>query len=63
MSQTKTGNEIVKDFFESLSTRDDLDKEIVKVLVDLHNQQKLTSTNISNQMDVVRKKELDVKNK
>lgn len=58
MSEAKTGSEIVKDFFESIAKREDLDKDVVDVLTKLYEQKKITSTNISNELEAVRKKAL-----
>ena len=47
MSEAKTGPEIIKIFFESLSKREDLDKGVLATLLNLYEQEKLTATNIS----------------
>ena len=56
MSEVKSGTEIVNSFFDELLENQELDKDVVKVLIDLHKQSKLTSTNIANQLEQVRKK-------
>ena len=63
MKEIKSGSEIVEAFFSELEKSDTLDKEVVKVLVDLYKQSKFTSTNIGNQLEDARKKAINVKNK
>lgn len=59
MSEAKTGTEIVQSFFETLDQQEGLDKDIVATLKNLYGQQKLTSTNILNELDTLRKKALN----
>lgn len=45
---TKSGQEIVTDFFKSIKTRTDIDDSVKSVLTDLHESNKFTNTNIAN---------------
>lgn len=55
MEETKTGAEIVKRFFDSLDKIPGMNADVVEVLVRLQNQGKLSPTNISNELEALRK--------
>ena len=55
MSETKSGVEIVEEFFGDLPKIEGLDKGVVDTLIKLYLENKLSSTNLYNELDVVRK--------
>ena len=61
MEEAKTGAEIVTSFFDSLNKIPEINTDVVEVLVRLQNQGKLSPTNISNELDVLRKRALNDK--
>ena len=50
----KSGPDIVKDFFEKLASRTDLDAVVVKTICDLYVQGKLSNTQITNALEKAR---------
>lgn len=56
MKDTKNGDQLIKDFFSSLKNRNDLDADIVAMLTNLHEQDKLTDKSITIELDILRKR-------
>lgn len=56
MEETKTGVEIVSSFFGSLDKISGINADVVEILVRLHNQGKLSSANISNELAALRER-------
>jgi len=50
----KSGQEILQDFFSKITTIDGVDKEIALLMQRLFQQDKLTNTNISNELSKLR---------
>jgi len=50
----KSGQEVVDEFFKEISTMEKLDKKIVEVLIKLYRENKLTNTNLSNEIACIR---------
>ena len=59
--EIKTGEEFLKDFFNQIQNDKDLNKKVVALLVKLQAEGKLTNTNISNELDKIRKDEYEDK--
>ena len=55
MSKVKTGQELIADFFQELEKKKDMDKDIVRVLIELFAGKKLTRSNIFNKLEEIRK--------
>ncbi len=55
MSNVKTGKEFLESFFKDLKGRNELDAQVVAVLVDLFENNKLTEKNISNRLEEIRR--------
>ncbi|MBK6698690.1 MAG: hypothetical protein IPG55_02060 [Saprospiraceae bacterium] len=52
----KSGNEILNDFFESISQIENVDKALAESLTNLYREGKLTDTNIKNKLSELRNK-------
>lgn len=63
MKEIKSGTEIVEAFFSELEKNETLDPDVIKILVNLYKQSKFTSTNVGNQLEELRKKVINVKDK
>lgn len=57
--KTKSGKEVIDEFFEEILTIQGVDKKTVEAIIRLHGQQKLTDTNIQNAMDDLLQEELN----
>ena len=55
--ERKTGKELIDDFFREIEQRQDLDKDVVKILVNLFKSNKLTENNIYNELEKIIKNE------
>ncbi|KTD20021.1 hypothetical protein [Legionella israelensis] len=55
MNESKTGKEIVDDFFKSLQANPDLNQDVVNLLVSLHKKGKLTNNEIDRGLEELRK--------
>lgn len=52
--KVKSGKEILEDFFKTINNMDNVDKDIAKMLNDLYINNKLTDTNIRNELQKLR---------
>ena len=59
MSESKTGKQIVDDFFKSLQTNSELNQDVVTVITSLHANDKLTNNEIDRGLEELRKEILD----
>ena len=59
MSESKTGKQIVDDFFKSLSESKNLDQSVVSLITSLHDDGKLTNNAIDNGLEEIRKELLN----
>jgi pyrimidine operon attenuation protein/uracil phosphoribosyltransferase len=55
----KSGKEILDDFFESLEEVENIDKDIAKLLVELYRDDKLTDTNVKNELQKLREQNIN----
>lgn len=53
----KSGKEILDDFFDNLEEIENVDKEIAKMLVELYKNDKLTDTNVKNELQKLREQD------
>jgi hypothetical protein len=56
----KTGKEVIDGFFAEIVNVKGIDKKTVEKLLSLHNEGKLTDTNIQNAMGQLLQEELDI---
>jgi len=63
MNELKSSKEILDTFFEKMSKRDGLHKPTVDALVALHQDSKLTKTNVTNAIEEAREKSDNDENK
>lgn len=61
--QIKTGQEIVNGFVEGLKKDNSLDTEIVNLISNLHENNKLTTTSITNSLKQIREDKLNEQDK
>lgn len=59
MNEIKSGEEILKEFFENIDTISNVNKKLAKKLMDLYNDGKFTDTNIKNMLDNLIKEEVE----
>jgi hypothetical protein len=59
MSESKTGKQIVDDFFKSLTESNNLDQSVVNLITSLHADGKLTNNAIDNGLEEIRKELLN----
>ncbi|MGO3688990.1 MAG: hypothetical protein ACTJF0_00900 [Psychroflexus halocasei] len=57
--KVKSGKEILDDFFENIGTIENVDPEIAKMLNKLYNDDKLTDTNVKNELQTLRETDVD----
>ena len=57
--KVKSGKEIVSDFFENVENLENVDAEVAKMLVELYKTDKLTDTNVKNELQKLREKDVD----
>ena len=57
--ETKSGREVIDEFFANILNIDGVDEKTVKKLVSLYSEKKLTDTNIQNAMEQLLQEELD----
>ncbi len=57
-SKVKSGKEILDDFFEKIENIPNVDKDIAKMLSNLYDQNKLTDTNVKNELPNLPKKDV-----
>ncbi len=58
-SKVKSGKEILDDFFENIENIPNVDKDIAKMLSNLYDQNKLTDTNVKNELPNLPKKDVN----
>ena len=56
---TKSGKEVIDEFFAEILNIEGVDEKTAKKLVSLYSEEKLTDTNIENAMDELLQEELD----
>jgi len=54
--KTKSGQEILDDFFSQITSIEGVDKEVANVVLKLYQDSKLTNTNLSNELSNLREK-------
>ena len=54
--QIKSGQEILNDFFTHITDIEGVDQEVVKTIIKLYKEGKLTNINISNELSRIREK-------
>ncbi len=57
--ETKSGREVIDEFFANILNIEGVDEKTVKKLVSLYSEEKLTDTNIQNAMEQLLQEELD----
>jgi len=57
--ETKSGREVIDEFFANILNIEGVDEKTVKKLVSLYSEKKLTDTNIQNAMEQLLQEELD----
>ena len=57
--ETKSGKEIVSEFFAEIRNLEGVDKKTVDKLISLYNRKKLTDTNVCNAMEELLREELN----
>jgi len=57
--ETKSGREVIGEFFANIFNIDGVDEKTVKTLVSLYSEKKLTDTHIQNAMEQLLQEELD----
>jgi plasmid replication initiation protein len=57
--ETKSGKEVINEFFAEILNIEEADEKTVKMLVSLYRQGRLTDTNIQNALDELLNKELN----
>jgi len=57
--KVKSGKEILDDFFENIDRIKNVDPEIAKMLSKLYNDDKLTDTNVKNELQTLRETDVD----
>jgi len=57
--ETKSGREVIGEFFANILNIDGVDEKTVKTLVSLYSEKKLTDTHIQNAMGQLLQEELD----
>ena len=58
-AETKSGKEVIDEFFAEILNIEGVDEKTVKKLLSLYREKKLTDTNIQNAMEQLLKEELD----
>lgn len=54
----KSGQEVIDEFFSEILNVEELDREIVEVLINLYQEGKLTSVNLSNELEGIREEKI-----
>lgn len=57
--KVKSGKEILDDFFDNLKDIENVDIDIVNMLVELYNNDKLTDTNVRNELQNLREQDVN----
>lgn len=58
-NKVKSGKEILDDFFTNIEKIPNVDQDIAKMLKDLYGQNKLTDTNVKNELPNLPKKDVN----
>ena len=58
-NESKSGKEVLNEFFAEIVNIEGVDEKTVKKLVSLYSEKKLTDTNIQNAMEQLLQEELD----
>ena len=58
-NESKSGKEVLNEFFAEIVNIEGVDEKTVKKLVSLYSEKKLTDTNIQNAMEELLQEELD----
>jgi len=58
-AETKSGKEVIDEFFAEILNIEGVDEKTVKKLVSLYSEKKLTDTHIQNAMEQLLQEELD----
>lgn len=58
-NKVKSGKEILDDFFKNIENIPNVDKDIAKMLTNLYSQNKLTDTNVKNELPNLPKKDVN----
>jgi hypothetical protein len=56
-NKVKSGKEILNDFFDKIESIENVDTDIAKMLADLYQQNKLTDTNVKNELQKLREQD------
>lgn len=56
-NKVKSGKEILDDFFGKIESIENVDIDIAKMLADLYQQNKLTDTNVKNELQKLREQD------
>ncbi len=57
--ETKSGREVISEFFAEILNIEGVDEKTVEKLISLHSEKKLTDTNIQNAMEQLLQEELN----
>jgi len=57
--ETKSGREVIDEFFAEIMNVEGVDEKTVEKLISLYSEEKLTDTNIQNAMEQLLQEELD----
>jgi len=57
--ETKSGREVIDEFFANILNIEGVDEKTVKKLISLYSEEKLTDTNIQNALEQLLQEELD----
>lgn len=58
-NKVKSGKEILDDFFDNLEEVENVDKDIAKMLAVLYQNDKLTDTNVKNELQKLREQDVN----
>ncbi|EKT3958476.1 hypothetical protein NTJ28_002491 [Flavobacterium psychrophilum] len=58
-NKVKSGKEILDDFFKNIENIPNVDKDIARMLTNLYSQNKLTDTNVKNELPNLPKKDVN----
>ncbi len=51
----RSGQEVLEEFFAEIAGIEGMDNDVVKTVMNLHHEGKLTDTNLSNELEIIRK--------
>lgn len=61
-SNIRSGSQMLEEFFTSIQELKNVDKDIVAILIKLHQQGRLTDINLKNELETLRTKNVGAKN-